>query len=858
MRAERPAALRGRLPAVLAALAGLLLHAASALAAGGFAGKTLIEALEELRALGLPVVYSTAVVRPELRVEVEPRAREPELALREMLAPHGLDVAPGPQGRLLIVPAGSADARAARLGTVAGRVTDERDRPLAGVTVALAGLGRETRTGAGGRFELTDVPEGTHRVEVTLPASTATLDAVVTVTAGDTAEVTFRLPEISIPIDEIVVVSRLSMLGDEPATGVGFDRERIDALPHFGDDLYRAINALPGVSNDDFTAGFNVRGGAHDEVLVRLDGLELYEPFHLQDFKGLFSIVDPRMVGDLELLPGAFPAEFGDRSSAVLDIRTARPSGSSRHLEVSFSGASAGAAGLFDDGRGRWLGSARRGYLDLILDLAESDEDRGEHQPDLTYWDLFGKLEYDVDERNSLALEVLVAGDTVSFRELEVDDFTKFDTRWRNGYVWLEHRAYVGDRAFAETALSVGRVDHDREGLTFDDTDRFGIEDRREVDFRGLRQDWNLSPSPRYLLKGGLEVRSFETVFDYHDEIDRIDGIDDPRFEPVVDVTRFRGRRTGEHYAAYLAGRLPVGPRLVVEAGTRYDRQTLTGEDQVSPRLNLVYDLGRGGRLRMGWGHFFQSQRPHELEVQYGEESYQQAQRAEHFNLGWEVELPRRSALRLEAYRRRVSTPQRRYETLFDPFEPVPQAALDLVVVAPRRVVSEGVEATLRGRPGDRFDWWITYVYSSIEDEIDGRDVPRWYDQPHALTLGASFRPGRVWTLTGVARYHTGWPTTRVTATSEGGVLTYQVGPFYADRLDDYLSLDLRVSRTARLRRGELTAFLDVQNLLDRDNARGLAIEDATFVPGPDGTDVRFTELDWLGVLPSLGLSWRF
>lgn len=167
--------------------------------------------------------------------------------------------------------------------------------------------------------------------------------------------------------------------------------------------------------------------------------------------------------------------------------------------------------------------------------------------------------------------------------------------------------------------------------------------------------------------------------------------------------------------------------------------------------------------------------------MQYGEERYQGAQRAEHFSLGWEVEPPHRTALRLEAYRREVSDPQRRYETLFDPYKPIPQAAIDLVVIAPEWVVSEGVEATLRSRPGDRFDWWLTWVRPSVEDEIDGRAVPRWYDQPHAATLGASYRPGRAWTLTGVARYHTGWPTTRVAATIEGGELRYEVGPFYGD-----------------------------------------------------------------------------
>jgi hypothetical protein len=85
-------------------------------------------------------------------------------------------------------------------------------------------------------------------------------------------------------LDEIVVSARYSLLRDEPVAIVDLDREQIMELPHFGDDLFRAVSILPGISSKDFSARFNIRGGPHDELLVRLDGLELFEPFHLEDF----------------------------------------------------------------------------------------------------------------------------------------------------------------------------------------------------------------------------------------------------------------------------------------------------------------------------------------------------------------------------------------------------------------------------------------------------------------------------------------------------------------------------------------------------------------------------------------------
>ncbi|MDX1381201.1 MAG: TonB-dependent receptor, partial [Xanthomonadales bacterium] len=54
------------------------------------AGRPLQEVLDEQRAAGLALVYSTALVGPELRVLREPFHREPLLLIDEILEPHGL------------------------------------------------------------------------------------------------------------------------------------------------------------------------------------------------------------------------------------------------------------------------------------------------------------------------------------------------------------------------------------------------------------------------------------------------------------------------------------------------------------------------------------------------------------------------------------------------------------------------------------------------------------------------------------------------------------------------------------------------------------------------------------------------
>lgn len=112
-----------------------LLLFASALAGGAEVGEPLGAALDRLAATGLRLVYSTALVTPDLRVRAAPRPGSPVEVARQLLAQHGLALEPVQPGAYVIVrAAGEATAE----GSAAARShapAAEVDAPLAEVSV---------------------------------------------------------------------------------------------------------------------------------------------------------------------------------------------------------------------------------------------------------------------------------------------------------------------------------------------------------------------------------------------------------------------------------------------------------------------------------------------------------------------------------------------------------------------------------------------------------------------------------------------------------------------------------------------------------------------------------------------------
>ncbi len=101
-----------------------------------------------------------------------------------------------------------------------------------------------------------------------------------------------------------------------PPTRISNDT--IQALPQGTNaTVERVILQAPGVSQDSAASGlFHVRND-HANVQFRIDGVMLPD-----GVTGFGSVLDTELIGSISLVTGALPAEYGLRSTGLLDITT--------------------------------------------------------------------------------------------------------------------------------------------------------------------------------------------------------------------------------------------------------------------------------------------------------------------------------------------------------------------------------------------------------------------------------------------------------------------------------------------------------------------------------------------------------
>ena len=645
------------------------------------------------------------------------------------------------------------------------------------------------------------------------------------------------------PLPEIIVTSSLHRLQYvESGSHTYLERELSTRIPSAAEEAVRLTNRLPGTASGGISSRNHIRGGEVNEVLFLFDGLRLYEPYHLKDFQSVASIVNASAISGIDFYTGGYPVRYGDRMSGVMSMGLREPAKRvETELGLSFFNASALSLGRFGStDQGDWLVAARRGNLDLIADVV--DPDFG--SPD--YQDLLLHIGWEFDPRARITVNVLVSHDKLSLADDDVGETA--NANYDNRIFWLKWGATLSDVLQSETIVSLNDISNDRvASLDLPGIVLGALDETRDFKAFEIQQDWTYSKSDIWSLNLGFRARHQDAEY-RHSLVKAVL----PPFDQILDneplVTRnFDLSPEGAQYAVYSELRWQPFEKVIVDLGLRWDQQTYTtanDDKQYSPRVSVLYRRSDKTEIRLGFGQFYQAQEINELQVSDGVGTFYPAQRARHVVANLKHSFDSGIDLDVSMYRKAFRSLRPRFENVFNSLTLVPELQFDRVMIDAPEAESRGIELMASyGAGEDELFWWLGYAWSEVEDTTTSGKMKRSWDQTHTGKLGVSWRWG-AWDISAAGEVHTGWPKTLITT------------EINSSRYSVFHTLDARVSRDFDLRRGSLTAFLEVTNLYNRQNP---CCTEYSIQPGSAGASELLTrEKNWLPIVPSLGVVWRF
>ena len=197
----------------------------------------------------------------------------------------------------------------------------ENGEPVAFSNVYLKGTTTGGSSDMNGYFSVNKVKPGSYTLMVT-NLEFDTISESITIKAGEIVSKKFYAFKGGVTTGEVEVSAQTTEKVENPNVGLQkIDPVAINKLPSVGEpDLAQYLQVLPGVVfTGDQGGQLYIRGGLPIQNKVLLDGMVIYNPFHSI---GLFSVFDNDIMRSADVYSAGFGAEYGGRTSSIMDITT--------------------------------------------------------------------------------------------------------------------------------------------------------------------------------------------------------------------------------------------------------------------------------------------------------------------------------------------------------------------------------------------------------------------------------------------------------------------------------------------------------------------------------------------------------
>jgi len=763
----------------------------------------------------------------------------------------------------------------AGVGAVEGIVSGAEGSAAPGVEVCVAETGRCAQTGADGRFRIADLRPGSYVLALKAAGAAAASNAAVEVRAGLTAQVELKLAQLEAQRESVTVTASVFVEPEEiKSSSFLVTNEEVFKSAGALQDVSRYIQTLPGVviGSDDFRNDIIVRGGSPLENLFIVDNVEIPNINAFANFAsagGTVGILDAALIQDTTFLTGGYPAPYINRTSSVLQVtqREGKRDGFGGRATLGFAGAGAIFEGPLAKGKGAWISSIRRSFLDLFTD------DIGIGGVPAVYT-FNNKVVYDLSPRDRIWGVSITGVDRIRLgaiqdKTLDSAELNNLDIRyqgWRsaNGFNW---QRLFGSRGVGLLGVthSEASVDQQVKDLVYNSVPPPGVSvedliNTSPVVFRDNSREgestikYDLTSYAGMLgkLQAGGSVKIFRINYDIASPL----GSDSPySLDRTLNAFDLKRSFVTNQLGAYFQSSANVTKRLNLTWGGRIDRYSYLDRARFSPRVGLSYRITDKLSWRANFGSYFQQ--PYFVFLSaFAQNRDLLPWRADHYVTGFSYIVSPTLRVTVEAYRKNYKdypvSSQFRTLTLASIGDTFDVREILFPLTSAGRGRAQGVELFVEKKFTDRWFGQMNVAFSKTRHAgLDGVMRPGSFDYTRVFNAVGGYRLTKNWELSARIAYLTGRPYTPFDIAES----TRQRRPIFdlqrvnAERLPDYARLDVRLDRTFLVRDKPLLVFIGAQNVINRKNLASYSW---------DRRANTIQENEQIGLFPLIGMEWRF
>ncbi|MGE3800301.1 MAG: TonB-dependent receptor [Candidatus Kapaibacterium sp.] len=730
--------------------------------------------------------------------------------------------------------------------TISGYVSDvENGEKLIGATVAVLGTRAGAAANASGYYVVKNIPVGTYKVRIS-SLGYESLEVEMTFVEGASERKDFELTPVQVETGGVTVV------GEQEKRQINISKveipvEQLAQLRIGGEaDVFRALQFLPGVlTSSQISSGLYIRGGSPDQNLVLVDGSTVYNPSHLL---GFFSTFNPDAIKDVDLIKGAYPAEYGGRLSAVLDLR--QKDGNSNEFE------GVGSLGLISSrlslqgptpfGNGSYFIGGRRTYLDLITGLLPDDPENP--FPDFSFYDINAKITQTLSANDALQVSGFTSADNLGLEASGLE----FNLGLSNlvGSVRWTH-TFADDLFFV---LNAGGSEYE---TGFDGQNSgFFFEARNTITDYTAKSKLEWYVSDKLTVKTGVDATLYEFNYFQNFSGDSVD-IVDPGTNENGQVNLLVNDWT---LAGYGQANYYLTDDLSMQAGLRVDYFDLSNTVTYDPRGALRWQMMPNFALKAGLGIYHQYLRLATqpdfsfFDTWMPTDSTVVPSKAVHYVLSSESEIADGIDLNVDLYYKKLNN-------ISDFNTTVTEAENVADVFYSGEGEAYGGEIFIQKKEG-RLVGWIGYGLGWVNSRFDsingGKEFRPKYDRRHDLKVVAQYKLSDHWDIGTSFTFQSGQSytgaTSRFRTTLPDGTSGYDLiipSQRYGLRLPASHQLNLNVNYNSKLFGLPMRLLFDIYNVYSR--------RDIWFrFYDTDGEKTEVTDVRLLPIIPTVAIEVKF